>query len=309
MTPRHITNNLMDGPRAVAAVTRIGMIAYLVFTTIMWAINSWGKMELNFAFVFISFFGVLCAVVSPTVTVPWLGLYVVSPAAAKEVKQVLLKLLFSFMLTATFLATWSFGASPWSFWALFALLLGLLTWQLVHKDEFGNITKKIQLGYLLVFIALILLKTMGVDLGSKVSASAVESKTSSLSLPSVSWGGSSSTTEECPEEVLSVVYGTRLTIPMGCKVNVDTTLVRDGKYEYEFADEKLPIVDGKRLLNGKPIEAYITHSFFYPGRDRWGMRFTTTNKSAFQEAGKTYVEIIIKRPGQTAVEGIDLTPE
>ena len=247
MTPRHITNNLMDGPRIVAAVTRIGMIISLVLTTIMWANNSWGKMELNFVFVFISFFGVLYTAVSPVVIVPWLGLYTLSPAAAKDVKQVLLKLLLNFMLTATFLATWSFGASPWSFWALFALLLGLLTWELVHKDDLGSVTKKLQFGYILICIILVLLKTMGVDLGSKVDASTLNNlgnRATSFSLPNAVSGAGS---VECSDHVPLVEHGMRITVAVGCPVKVDQMNMRNGT-DFKLVDPALRAVTGRQQL-------------------------------------------------------------
>lgn len=114
---------------------------------------------------------------------------------------------------------------------------------------------------------------------------------------------------ECPEEVLSVVYGTRITVPFGCKVDVDATLVRNGDFEYEFADESLPLVNGKRMLNGKPIEAYLTHSFAYAGRDRFGMRFTTTSRSNFEAAEVSEVEVIILEKGATGAKGLSLSAE
>jgi hypothetical protein len=204
MEIRHITNNLMDGPRLVAAVTRISMIIFLVLTIIMWGINVWGNIGVNFAFAFVAFFLTFFILVSPKTTVPWFGLQVVSPKTAEEIHRVLLKILLSFMLTAIFLATWSFKASPWSFWALFTLLLALLTWQLINKAE-TDITKKLQLGYILICIALVLLKTMGVDLQNKVDASTLGKLGESVS--SASSGGSAEVVaSDCPASEPCVAY-------------------------------------------------------------------------------------------------------
>ena len=113
---------------------------------------------------------------------------------------------------------------------------------------------------------------------------------------------------KCPTEVLSIVYDTRITIPLKCKVTVDATMVRDGDFEYEFADASRPIVNGSRVLNGKTVQSYLTHSFGYTGRSRYGMRFTATNSTTWSEANVDVIEIVILPKGTTLGQSIDLTP-
>jgi hypothetical protein len=111
---------------------------------------------------------------------------------------------------------------------------------------------------------------------------------------------------ECRNTVPTVIHNTRLTVPVGCEMPVDTTRLRDGNWEIEFADESLPLVNGERQLNGKSIQDFISYSWVNTGAGRNGMKLLT-NDTAFEEAGITYVEIIFLPKGATAAR-IDLTP-
>jgi hypothetical protein len=221
----------MDGPRLVATVLRIGVIVFLGLTYLMWKNNIEGNSGVNFKFALGGFFLTFFVFVSPKATVPWLGVRTVSQETATEIKQALLKILLSFMLTAIFLATWSFQASPDSFWVLFTLLLALLTWQLIHKGD-TEITKKLQLGYILICIALVLLKTMGVDLASKVDATTLEN------LPV--W---------CMDGVPPLVHaGARLTVEAGCTLQIDQRRMSETGVDFVLVDPELRAAVGRSEL-------------------------------------------------------------
>lgn len=298
MQIHHITNNLMDGPRLVAAVTRIGMLAFLALAAIMWGINGWANMEVNFAFAFLAFFLAFFVIVSPKATVPWLGVRLVSAETATQINQVLLKILLSFMLTAIFLATWSFKASPWNFWALFTLLLALLTWQLVHKGN-AEITKKLQLGYILICIALVLLKTMGVDLQSKLSDKV---SGSSQEETEVSSGGSGT---KCPDHVQVVEHGARITVGINCPVTVDQRNMRGG-FDFVLVDPVLRAETGRQQLVGKEQKRHNDLVTLFANPEGYKRIGRTTIEVELYRAGTGPAEVA-KRHG-VYVAPIDLTP-
>ncbi len=296
MQIHHITNNLMDGPRLVAAVTRIGMLAFLTLTTIMWGINGWGKIEVNFAFAFLGFFLTFYVLVSPKATVPWLGVRAVSKETATEINQVILKLLLSFMLTAIFLATWSFAASPWNFWALFTLLMALLTWQLIHKEE-ADITKKLQLGYILICIGLVLLKTMGVDLQSMVGASTVDNVGTKVS--KIVAGG------DCPDHVQVVEHGARITVGINCPVIVDQRNMRGG-FDFVLVDPVLRAETGRQQLVGKEQKRHNDLVTLFANPEGYKRIGRTTLEVELYRAGTGPAEVAKRHGVYTAP--IDLTP-
>jgi hypothetical protein len=218
--------------------------------------------------------------------------------------KVVLWMVFANILVGLMLSTVTFGAPLWV--TVFPNLLLLVFAAIIFGYLFGvdgvDLKKKFIAGFFILVLGILAWNWVGPDNRVAIATQFKDSKEAVVGIASSGAGG-----VECNEDVLSVVYGTRLTVPLGCKLDIDVELV-NGKFEYEFANEKLPIVGGKRLLNGKPIEAYITHSANHKGRKGYGVRFTTTNESAFREADVTYVEIIIKPKGSTALEGIDLTP-